>query len=159
MNEVGAKSACTNLIPEINISPAKAFTIPYSIKLIKMEGNTKNWSYMPLRKNNTDTVTSVWTDASPKEKVVWGFIGDGKSDKFEVSAQFEFENGFGNNIPIKVEALSETPGLVPDVQEGKFGESKNNVCRENASNITKQAIFTFKSFYIKGFFKYSYAIY
>ena len=89
-------------IPKVNSTPAK---VVYSLKLIKMNcGNPSVRPFIPLRKNHKNKVSNEWTEKNPNP-VKWGFIGNGRVDKFKVFAQFEFTNDEGNDVPVIIEAL------------------------------------------------------
>ena len=141
---------------------------PYSLKIIKMDcGDTTKRPFIPLRKDYNNTVISTWTEGN-SERPIWGFVGDGKTNKFKINVQFEFKDSNGSSVPVKAEAISFTESLPAGVDAvsgaapipENWGKSDEvTVVREEGSLInwspkkTKTATFTFDSISIRGFSK------
>ena len=134
-------------------SPNKAANEPsYSLKIIKLDCGdaATNRPFIPIRKNKTTELSSVWTDGK-SDKLIWGIVGKGSSNNFKIYAQFRFKNNNGNNIPVK--------GVVYEKKSRSVKVAKSNevsVSRETG-NDTATVAFTFSSLAIRGFSKQNFS--
>lgn len=150
---VGAKAGPAPVV--IRKLAAKPDPKPYSLKIIRMECFNPNKKtiipFIPLRKDYLNEVDSIWTDDKPSMAITWGFVGDGRSNKFKIYAKFKFTDSNGNNVPVKVEASS---GGSAAVISNEVTVAREKATSTNKSPVkTNTASFTFNSYNIKGFSK------